>query len=211
MENTKVKLADSELKILSANFDIKTLKYNSKFKFINTHLGPFDIFGNINIDGTMKKQDKVYMYKGDIKFINLWLNEEKIEELGLKYSIVDRNFTFNADKESKLNFSGNILLNKYPKIIFDKILLNYNKQYCKFNGSILSDKIDINMTGNNLDLAILTGLFNFPIDITGTLDFKLNGNGSISSPNINLSMVSSKGAIYGVPFDLCNIKMNVKD
>ena len=211
MENTKVKLADSELKILSANFDIKTLKYNSKFKFINTHLGPFDIFGNINIDGTMKKQDKVYMYKGDIKFINLWLNEEKIEELGLKYSIIDRIFTFKADKKSKLKFLGSILFNKYPKIIFDKILLNYNKQYCKFNGSILSDKIDINMTGNKLDLAILTGLFNFPIDITGTLDFKLNGNGSISSPNINLSMVSSKGAIYGVPFDLCNIKMDVKD
>ena len=118
----------------------------------------------------MKKQDKAYMYKGDIKFINLWLNEEKIEELGLKYSIVDRNFAFKVDKKSKFKFSGNILFNKYPKIVFDKILFNYNKQYYKFNGSILSDKIDINMTGNKLDLAILTGLFNFLIDITGKLD-----------------------------------------
>lgn len=211
IEDAKVKISDSELKILSANFDIKNLKYNSKFKFVNTHLGPFDIFGNINIDGAMKKQDKAYTYKGDIKFINLWLNEEKINELILKYSVIDKNFIFETDKESKFKFSGNILLNKYPKIVFDEILLNYDKQYYKFNGSILADNIDINMVGKQLDLSVLTGLLDFPIDVTGALDFKLTGTGPVSNPNINLSVNSSKGTIYNVPFDNCDIKIDSKD
>jgi len=211
VEDATVKISDSEIKILSANFDVNTLQYNSKFKFVNTHLGPFDIFGNINIDGTMIKKDEAHIYKGNIKFMDLWLNEEKINELLLKYSIVDRNFSFNTDKKNKLKFSGNILLSKYPKIVFEKILLNYDKQHYKFNGSILSDKIDINMEGNQLDLLILTNLFNFPVDVAGTLDFKLNGSGPISNPNINLSINSSQGSIYNVPFDLCNVKIDMKD
>ena len=211
IENAKVKISDSELQILSANFDVKTLKYNSKFKFVNTHLGPFDIFGNINIDGAMIKQDKAYIYKGNIKFINLWLNEEKLNALILNYSVIDKKFKFKTDKESELKFSGNILLNKYPNIVFEKFLLEYDKQYCKFDGSIFSDKLDIKMTGKQLDLSVLTGLLNFPLDIKGALDFNLNGKGSISNPKINLSMNSSNGSMYNVLFDLCNIKIDIND
>lgn len=211
IEDAKIKMADSEIKILSANFDVKKLKYNSKFKFVNTHLGPFDIFGNIDIDGNMVKKDKAHTYKGNIKFINLWLNEEKIDELMFKYSIIDRNFSFKTSKDSKLKISGNVSLKNYPKVSFKNILLNYDKQYYKFNGSVSSDKIDLNMIGKQLNLATLTSLFNFPIDVTGALDFKLNGKGLISSPTINLSINSSNGSVYNVPFDLCDIKLDAKD
>ena len=211
IKDAKVKLSDSEMKILSANFDINTMKYNSELKFVNTHLGPFDIFGNIKIDGKMTRKKQSYMYKGNINFINLWLNEERIDSLVLKYVVLDKDFAFKTEDNNKLKLSGNILFSGYPKITFKNILLNYEKQSYNFNGSILSDKIDIDMTGKKLNLAILTGLFNFPIDITGALDFKLKGNGLISNPNINLSVNSSKGSIYNVPFDSCDVSVDVKD
>jgi len=211
IQDAKVKLSDSEMKILSANFDINTKKYNSELKFVNTHLGPFDIFGNIKIDGKMTRSKQSYMYQGNINFINLWLNEERIDSLILKYVVLDKNFTFKTEDNNKLKLSGDISFSGYPKILFKNILLNYEKQSYSFNGSVLSDKIDINMIGKNLDLAILTGLFNLPMDITGALDFKLNGNGLISNPNINLSLNSSKGSVYNVPFDMCDIAIDVKD
>ena len=69
------------------------MKYNSEFKFVNTHLGPFDIFGNIKIDGKMtKKAKQSYMYKGNMKFLNLWLNEEKLDSLVLKYVVLNKKF-----------------------------------------------------------------------------------------------------------------------
>ena len=212
IQDAKVKLSDSEMKILSANFDIKTKKYNSELKFVNTHLGPFDIFGNIKIDGAMtKKTEHSYMYNGNIKFANLWLNDERIDSLILKYVVLNKNFTFKTEDNNKLKLSGDILFSGYPKISFKNILLNYEKQSYSFNGSILSDKIDIDMAGKKLNMAILTGLFNLPMDITGALDFKLNGNGLISNPNIKLSLNSLNGSVYNVPFDMCDIAIDVKD
>ena len=211
IQDAKVKISDSEMKILSANFDINTKKYNSELKFVNTHLGPFDIFGNIKIDGKMTRKKQSYMYKGNINFINLWLNEERIDSLILKYVVLDKDFAFKTEDNNKLKLSGNILFSKYPKITFKNILLNYDKQSYSFNGSILSDSIDIDMVGKKLNLAILTGLFDFPIDITGALNFNLKADGKISNPNINLTVNSSNGSVYNVPFDLCDIAIDVKN
>ncbi|MCR4663427.1 MAG: translocation/assembly module TamB [Endomicrobiaceae bacterium] len=212
IEDAKVKLSDSEMKILSAKFDINTMKYNSELKFVNTHLGPFDIFGNIKIDGQMtKKRKQSYMYKGNIKFINLWLNDERLDSLILQYTVLDKDFNFTTEAADKLKLSGNILFSGYPKIVFKDILLDYEKQHYNLNGSILSDAIDINMEGKKLDSSILTGLFNFPVDITGALNFNLKANGKISDPNIDLSVNSSNGSVYNVPFDLCDIAIDVKD
>lgn len=211
IKDAKVKLSDSEMKILSANFDINTKKYNSELKFVNTHLGPFDVFGNIKIDGKMTRNKQSYMYKGNINFINLWLNEERIDSLILKYVVLDKDFEFKTEDNNKLKLSGNILFSKYPRITFRNILLNYEKQTYNFNGSILSDNIDIDMVGKKLNLATLTGLFSFPVDVTGALNFNLKADGKISDPNIKLTINSSNGSVYNVPFDLCDIAVDVKD
>ena len=212
IQDAKVKLSDSEMKILSAKFDINTKKYNSELKFVNTHLGPFDVFGNVKIDGKMtKKRQQSYMYDGNIKFLNLWLNEEKIDSLLLKYIVLDKDFTFKTEDNNKLKLSGNILFSKYPKITFKDVLLDYEKQHYDLNGSILSDSIDINMSGKKLDLAILTGLFNFPINVTGGLNFNLKAEGKIADPTINLNINSSNGSAYNVPFDSCDIAIYVKN
>ncbi|MBO7431863.1 MAG: hypothetical protein J6U02_03085, partial [Elusimicrobia bacterium] len=212
IEDAKVKLADSEMKILSANFNVNTKKYDSKLKFVNTHLGPFDVFGNIEINGQMtKKKKQSYMYEGKINFINLWLNEERIDSLVLKYAILDKDFTFKTEDNNKLKILGNILFSGYPKIEFKNVKLDYEKQHYDLNGFILSDKIDINMAGTKLDSAVLSGLFDLPINITGALNFNLKAEGKIADPKINLDLNSLNGSVYNVPFDSCDIAINVKD
>lgn len=211
IEDAKVKLSDSEMKILSANFDANTKTYNSELKFVNTHLGPFDVFGNVKIDGKMTKKNQRYMYKGKINFINLWLNDERVDSLALNYTVLDRNFEFKTEDGKKINLSGGILFNNYPKVAFKDILFNYGIQYYNLNGFVLSDNIDINMTGKKLDLATLTDLFALPINMTGAVDFKLKTKGKIADPDINLTINSSNGSVYNVPFDLFDISVDVKD
>ena len=211
IEDAKVKISDSEMKILSANFDANTKKYNSELKFVNTHLGPFDIFGTVKIDGNMTKKNQSYTYKGNINFLNLWLNEEKVDSLVLNYILSNRNFEFTTEEGNKINLSGGILFNNYPKIVFKDILFDYQKQSYKFDGFILSDKIDINMAGKKLDLATVTDLFGLSIKMTGAADFDLKAAGPIAGPDINLSINSSNGSVYNVPFDLCDIAIDVKD
>ena len=62
------------------------------------------------------------MYDGNIKFSNLWLNEERIDSLLLKYVVLDKDFTFKTEDNNKLKLSGNILFNKYPKITFGPLI-----------------------------------------------------------------------------------------
>ena len=211
VEDAKVKISDSEMKILSANFDANTMKYNSELKFVNTHLGPFDVFGNVKIDGKMTKKKQSYMYKGNINFANLWLNDERVDSLLLNYTVLDRNFEFKTEDGKVLKLSGNVLFNNYPKIAFKDILFNYGKQYYNLNGFVLSDNIDINMTGKKLDLTTLTDLFALPVSFTGAVDFNLKTKGKIADPAINLTINSSNGSIYNVPFDLCDIAIDVKN
>ena len=211
IEDAKVKLSDSEMKILSANFDANTKKYNSELKFVNTHLGPFDVFGNIKIDGKMTKKNQSYVYNGNINFLNLWLNDEKVDSLLLNYTVSNKNFEFKTEDGNKINLSGGILFNKYPKVTFKDILFNYQKQSYKLDGFILSDKIDINMAGKKLDLAAVTDLFGLSVNMTGAADFDLKAAGPVAGPDINLNINSSNGSVYNVPFDLCDIAIDVKD
>ncbi len=211
IEDAKVKLSDSEMKILSANFDANTKKYNSELKFVNTHLGPFDVFGNIKIDGKMTKKNQSYVYNGNINFLNLWLNDEKVDSLLLNYTVSNKNFEFKTEDGSKISLSGGILFNKYPKVTFKDILFNYQKQSYKLDGFILSDKIDINMAGKKLDLAAVTDLFGLSVNMTGAADFDLKAAGPVAGPDINLNINSSNGSVYNVPFDLCDIAIDVKD
>ena len=211
IEDAKVKLSDSEMKILSANFDANTKKYNSELKFVNTHLGPFDVFGNVKIDGKMTKKNQSYVYKGNINFSNLWLNEEKVDSLLLNYTVSDKNFEFKTEDGNKINLSGGILFNKYPKVTFKDILFNYQKQSYNLDGFILSDTIDINMVGKKLDLATVTDLFGLSMKMTGDADFDLKAAGHRAGPDIKLNINSQKGSFYNVPFDLCDIAIDVKD
>ncbi|WP_372519688.1 translocation/assembly module TamB domain-containing protein [Candidatus Ruminimicrobiellum ovillum] len=211
IEDAKVKISDSEMKILSANFDANTMKYNSELKFVNTHLGPFDVFGNVKIDGKMTRKKQSYMYKGNINFINLWLNDERVDSLLLNYTVLDRNFEFKTDNGNILKMSGKVLFDNYPKVAFKDVLFNYGKQYYNLNGFILSDNIDINMTGKKLDLSELTDLFALPVNLTGAVDFNLKTKGKIADPTINLTINSSNGSVYNVPFDLCDIAIDVKN
>lgn len=211
LEDAEIKISDSEIKISSASFNTKTGKYDSNFKFVNTHLGPFDVFGNIKIDGKMTQKRGGSTYNGNIGLINFWINDEKIDSLSLKYVIENRNFTFKTYTENPLKISGNINFNQYPKIVLKNILINHLKQTYKLNGQILSDNIGLNMNGKNIDLSVMAGLFGFPEDISGALNFDLKSSGKISNPTINLSLNSSNGTIYHVPFDLCDIAIDVKN
>ncbi len=211
VENAKIKISDSEIKIASATFNTKTGKYDSYLKFVNTHLGPFDVFGSVKIDGKMTKKRGGSTYNGNIGLTNLWLNDERIDSLSLKYVINNRNFNFKTGDKNPLNVSGNINFAQYPKVILKNISISRLKQIYKLNGFVVSDNADLTMNGKNIDLGVMAGLFGFPDDMTGALDFNLKSSGSISNPAINLSLNSSNGTIYHVPFDLCDIKIDVKN
>lgn len=211
IDNAKVKIADSEIKILSADFNAKTRKYNSKLKFVNTHLGPFDVFGNAKIDGKLTPGKTGSKYDGNINLGDLWLNEEKIDSLSLKYGITNRALVFKTSNNNPLNISGSINFNKYPKIMFRNILISKNDRKFSLNGTYFSEDMNFNMNGKNLDLAVLSGLFNMPMDTDGNLNFTLKTSGSTLNPDINLKANSVNGSVYHVPFDKFNVSVNVKN
>ncbi len=211
IDNAKIKISDSEIKILSANFNANTGKYNSKFKFVNTHLGPFDVFGNMNLTGKLIPGKTGSRYDGTITLSDLWLNEERLDTLTLKYNITNRAFLFTSKETNPLNISGSINFAKYPKINFKNILVGYNKRKFTLNGTYFNDDINFNINGKNLDMGTLSGLFNMPIDSDGEINFTLKTSGSILNPNINLKANSVNGSIYHVPFDVFNVSAIVKD
>lgn len=211
IDNAKIKISDSEIKILSADFNAKTGKYNSKLKFVNTHLGPFDVFGNMNLTGKLIPGRTGSKYDGTITLGDLWLNEEKIDTLALKYNITNRAFLFKTSDNNPLDISGSINFAQYPKINFKNILIGYNKRKFTLNGTYFNDDINFNINGKNLDMGTLAGLFDMPVDTNGELNFSLKTSGSILNPNINLKANSVNGSVYHVPFDVFNVSAIVKD
>ena len=158
-----------------------------------------------------KKKKRSYVYNGDINFKNLWLNEERVDSILLHYVVADKNFEFKTEDTDKLKLFGKVLFKDYPKVAFENVSVNYEDQAYNLNGYILSDNIDINMTGRKLDSTVLTNLFNLPVNLTGALDLNLKAKGAISDPVINLTIDSSNGSCYNVPFDVCNIAVDVKN
>ncbi len=211
VDDAKIKISDSEIKILSADFNIKTGKYNSEFKFVNTHLGPFDVFGNMKLNGKLIPGRNGSKYNGIINLSDLWLNEEKIDSLSMKYGITNRSFMFRTLDNNPLNVSGNINFSNYPKIVFKNISVYHNNRKFTLNGNYFNDDINFNINGKNLDMGTLSSLFNMPIDANGVMNFNLKTSGSILNPSINLKANSINGYIYHVPFDIFNVSVNVSD
>ncbi len=211
IDNAKIKISDSEIKILSADFNAKTGQYNSKFKFVNTHLGLFDVFGNMKLTGKLIPGRTGSKYDGTITLSDLWLNEERIDTLSLKYNITNRTFSFKTPETNPLNISGSINFAGYPKINFKNIFIGHNNRKFSLNGTYFNDDINFNINGKNLDMETLSGLFNMPIDAYGGLNFSLKTSGSILNPDINLKANSVNGSVYHVPFDMFNVSVMVKD
>ncbi|MBQ3833991.1 MAG: hypothetical protein II816_00525, partial [Elusimicrobia bacterium] len=211
IDDAKIKISDSEIQILSADFNTKTGKYNSKFKFVNTHLGPFDVFGNMSLGGKLTPGKNGSKYDGNIILNDFWLNEEKIDSLSLKYSITNRAFIFRSPENNPLNVSGNINFGKYPEIIFKNVSVSHNNKIFMLNGNYFNSDIKFDINGKNLDMETLSGLFNVPVEANGTLNFNLKTSGSILNPIINLKANSINGSIYNVPFDVFKVAVNVAE
>ena len=97
--DSTIKLKDSEIKILSGNFNIKSGLYSSVFKFVNTHIGPFDIFGTMYLNGKMIKKINGSIYTGDVLLKDFWLNRRKINNLPINYVINNKKVSFETDKK----------------------------------------------------------------------------------------------------------------
>lgn len=206
IKDSTVKLKDSEIKIISGNFNTKTGKYSSVFKLVNTHLGPFDTFGSINLKGKMIKKLNGSIYTGDILLTNLWLNRQRVQTLPLNYVISNRKFNFETDKKEDLKVKGCINFNKYPNIFLEKINISKDNQQFDANGSVSSKDIDLTINTKSVNANIITDIFNLPFDMEGPIDVNLTAKGTILKPLIDLTATSKKGNIFNVSYT--SLKIN---
>ncbi|MDD3053874.1 MAG: hypothetical protein PHG84_05700 [Endomicrobiaceae bacterium] len=211
INQANIKISDSEITILSGEFNTKTGYYSSILNIVNAHLGPFDIFGNINLNGFLIKNKNAHTYKGNIEFDNIWLNRAKIKLLNLNYTIANKKIIFKTPSQQNLKISGIINFINYPRLQFDKIAICNDNQICNFTGSSTSNKLNINLEGKFLDSSSLTDIFDLPFDMDGNIDIKLKATGDISKPNISCTLNSKKGNIQNIPYDTCNINLNIKN
>lgn len=211
INEANIKTADSEMNVLSGKFNTKTGYYSSVFNIVNAHLGPFDIFGNINLNGTVIKSKNNSIYKGNIELDNIWLNREKIKSLNLNYTVANKKIALQTPSQQDLKVSGTINFINYPKLQFEKVAVYYENQICNFTGTSTSNNLNINLEGKSLDSSALTDIFDLPFDMNGNIDIKLKAVGDISKPNISFSVNSKKGNIQNIPYDTCDINLHVKN
>ena len=205
IKDSTVKLKDSEIKIISGNFNIKTGKYSSIFKLVNTHLGPFDTFGTVDLKGKMIKKLNGSIYTGDILLKNLWLNRQRVKNLPLNYVISNRKFNFETDKKEDLKVKGSINFNKYPNILLENINVSENNQEFGINGSVSSKDIDLKINTKSVDAGIITDIFNLPFDMEGPIDIDLTAKGTVLKPLMDLKATSKKGNIFNISYTSLNI------
>lgn len=210
LQESSVKLGDSQLN-LTGSFDTKNNLYSFIFNFVNTHLGPFDLFGNLKLYGAMKINKGIAVYTGNIELYNLWVNREKIDSLKFDYTIANKKINLKTSKDTPLQISGGVDFTKYPKLQFDKILLCHNEQSCYIDGASTSDNLNVAMTWKSLDGLLISHLFNLPVELDGNIDIKLKAAGNISSPNVSCVLNSKNGNIENVNYDSLDIDVNIKN
>lgn len=210
LQEASVKLGDSQLNV-TGSFNTKTNLYSFVFNFVNTHLGPFDLFGNLKLYGIMKINKGISTYTGNIELYNLWVNREKIDSLKFDYTIANKKINLKTSKDMPLQISGGIDFTKYPKLQFDKILLCHNTQSCYIDGASTNDNLNVAMTWKSLDGLLISHLFNLPFELDGNIDIKLKATGNISSPNISFVLNSKNGNIENIEYDSFDIDVNMKN
>lgn len=205
IKDSKIKLNDSEIKIMSGKFNIKNGAYSTVLKLINTHVGPFDIFGTIDLNGKMIKKMNGSIYTGNVSLKDFWLNRQKIQDLPLNYVINNKKINFETDKKDKLKVQGCIKFNRYPNIVLDKISISKNNKQFNINGSVSTTNLDITAETKSVDADILTDIFNLPFDMQGPIDINLVAKDKISNPSIDFNAKSKDGNIFGVSYDTLDI------
>jgi len=207
VKQAAVKTSDTEVKVLSGTFDIQSGAFSSTLNIVNLHLGPFDIFGNIKIDGIKNN----YSYKGNIELDNVWLNRAKINTLQLNYLFSNKKIRIDTPVQQDMKISGIMNFLNYPKIQFEKFAVCYGSQICNFTGNSTSSNLNVDLEGKALDSSVLTDIFDLPFDMSGNIDIKLKASGEISKPYITCSLNSKNGEIHGIPYDNFNVNLNAKN
>ncbi len=211
LTDSTVKLKDSEIKIISGNFDISSGLYSSVFKLVNTHVGLFDIFGTMYLNGKMIKKVNGSIYTGDILLKDFWLNRRKINNLPINYVINNKKFNFETDKKEKLKLKGSVDFNKYPNIFLEKINISQADQQLNIEGIVSSKDIDIKANTEYVDADIITDIFNLPFDMEGYVNVDLIAKGTISNPSIDFYLKSRYGSIFNVFYSRLNINAQSRD
>lgn len=209
--DSTIKLKDSEIQIVSGNFNVKSGIYSSVFKLVNTHIGPFDVFGTTYLNGKMIKKLNGSIYTGDILLKDFWLNRQKVNNLPVNYVINNKKFSFETDKKEKFKLQGNIDFNKYPNINLEKINISRDEQQFDVNGIVSSKDIDITASTEYVDADIITDIFNLPFDMQGPINMKLTAKGTVSNPSIDLIAKSRYGSIFNIFYSTLNLNIQSRD
>jgi len=210
LRKSSVKLYDSQLN-LNGTFNTHSKLYSFMFNFVNAHIGPFDIFGNLNLNGKMNILKGAAVYNGDIELDNLWINREKVDFLKFNYTINGKKINLKTPKNSPLEISGAVDFSKYPQLKFEKILFCHDTQSCYFDGDSSTNNLNVSTTWKSLDGLFLSHLFNLPFELDGKLDVKLKAAGTISNPNISCVLNSKSGNIENIYYDTLDIDVKVKN
>jgi len=207
---TSIKLTDSQIN-LNGTFNTKTNLYSFIFNFVNAHAGPFDIFGNLNLNGKMTATKDYQIYSGNISFDNLWINREKIDSLKFDYLIDDKKISLKTQKEMPLQISGAVNFSEYPKLRFENIFICHNNQSCYIDGNSATDSLNVAMTWKSLDGLFVSHLFDLPFDLDGNIDVAIKAAGSLSNPVISCVLNSKSGSIENIPYDSIDVDLAAKN
>ncbi|MDR2772101.1 MAG: hypothetical protein LBB93_01370 [Elusimicrobiota bacterium] len=210
VDSAFIKAGEMEIQNIKGFYRPGNGEYNLDMQLVNAQLSDeIDIFGKINVEGTLKKEAGGSKHTGKAKLDDFWINRLRLSKYIVDYSIQNNLITLNHKAEAVNKADMNLILNlsKRPEVVLFKI--SAGESIFTASGVADKDNFNLNVRGYVIDLDILFSLFDLDIDSDGAVDFSVEAKGDLSNPAIKFAMFSTKGSVMGIPYDYANIDFEV--
>lgn len=178
----------------------------------NVRLGPLTLFGGAEVVGHWKDESEGTRKIGlDLFARSLYINQFVLDGNVTRISIEDQNILFSPIPGSGQQLSGTLSYDHYPDLIMkDFRFLEGGKEKISLSGNVGAARWDFTARARGVDAAIVRGLLDTSLTMSGPMDLDVVGKGSPTDPDITAGVRWTNGRVGILPLDLAEGKFSYK-
>lgn len=183
----------------------------------NLKAGVLTFFGGVEVAGSWAGKSGLESQRRptinmDIFARSLWINQYvldgNVSHLKVKKGAID----FSPIPGSGQQLSGSMSYDDYPTIQMENFrLVDKGTEKLFLNGFIGTNKWDYTLNVKDVDAAVLSGLLDTTVAISGSMDLQVKGLGHPDAPDINANILWRNGHIDILPLDTAQGNLHYKN
>jgi hypothetical protein len=183
----------------------------------NIHMGLLTFFGRLELTGSwdgskITPDGKAGPVELEVFARSLWINQYVLDGNVSHLTIDHKRLKFSPIIGTDQQLSGTLDYADYPSLTVNNLkLLDDGVEQFYLDGLVGPQKWDFKLHTKKIDASVVRGFFDTSLPMSGPMEVKLIGQGSIDNPIISASIDWRNGKIGPLPMDQATCSVRLKN